>query len=778
MSKKKPKLSRAETPATTRQRVEKALREQRAQHALQLARELYKQQPTAEYRDLLKQASLARGRELAQQGKHTDAAEVFLHAAQLAPEPAILVEAARALAATGQLTRALALREQITDESLKQRLLAFIADEAVHQGPAAAKQLPEDLRPAVDLVIKAFSEAEAGQDDAARATLQGIGLRSPLLEWKLLLRGLLAYYHNDDTRALENWQRLDPERWPFRLVAPLRFTIDPAFAVQQPPATQTVLQQQADRLGGTPLIPQLRSVQALMNNERQLANAFRTAESLLPVLKTMLPDQVPRLASCFYWAVIHHGQPEDMKRYQRVFGKPPDDPDLSRLEALALEERGQMDGAHHFWQQFDKTVEHNSFWPAEQRSRVRAMIWQRMGDNADAVPELPDDSLLPPFLRNHPDRPKPLKPGPEKCYEKSLQLAPDRLETHQALLDHFLKTEDNAKAEAAARRLLQHFPDHALTLEQLGDVLMKEEKYAEALHFFQQALNANPLEIRLRQKVSSAYAYHARGLAEQGQYEESRTAYQAALAMNDRRNPYAVLCKWAACEYKAGNNARGEELLQQAQSEQGTRLAVVFSLLIETIRFKLTKLKPKVNKEFNALLAEPPTGTAAAALASTVASLKQAGVKYHGQQTHEKKVLDYLDKAREKADFTEEELKAICAALLLLKKQKLLGDYIQLAQQRYPNNPFFFLAEVQFEVEQGPYRFNGWRARQALERARELATALPRGEEQQKLLQQVQQLEQALLLLNPFAGLLGGGMLDMLPLDEIFGGDDEDDDGF
>ena len=35
----------------------------------------------------------------------------------------------------------------------------------------------------------------------------------------VLLRGLLAYYQEDDVRALENWQRLHPERLPFRLAA-------------------------------------------------------------------------------------------------------------------------------------------------------------------------------------------------------------------------------------------------------------------------------------------------------------------------------------------------------------------------------------------------------------------------------------------------------------------------------------------------------------------------------------------------------------------------------
>src|SRR5262249_20252324 len=147
------------------------------------------------------------------------------------------------------------------------------------------------------------------------ATLQGIGLQSPFLEWKVLLRGLLAYHQKDDPRALENWQRLNAQRLPARVAAPLRFLIDPSFRTAQPPETQNVLQQQADRLQGSALVPSLRAIQRAMAHERQMPQAFRQAEQLLPALRAEAPQVTPRLANCFYWAVVSHGQPEDLRRY-------------------------------------------------------------------------------------------------------------------------------------------------------------------------------------------------------------------------------------------------------------------------------------------------------------------------------------------------------------------------------------------------------------------------------------------------------------------------------
>src|SRR5437764_448663 len=95
-------------------------------------------------------------------------------------------------------------------------------------GAAGRALLPPALHADFDRVLQAFAQVEAGHDDAARETLQGLGLRSPFAEWKLLLRGLQAYHAGDDARAANNWERLDPARLPARLAAPLRARTDPA----------------------------------------------------------------------------------------------------------------------------------------------------------------------------------------------------------------------------------------------------------------------------------------------------------------------------------------------------------------------------------------------------------------------------------------------------------------------------------------------------------------------------------------------------------------------
>ena len=138
-------------------------------------------------------------------------------------------------------------------------MLVRAADAAIQKQAAGRALLPPDMQPDFDRILQAFREIEAGQDDQAKTTLQGIGLRSPFLEWKVFLRGLQAYYQQDDARAVENWQRLDTDRLPARLAAPFRFQIDAAFRAAQPPATQALLRKQADHVSSNVLLTHLRS---------------------------------------------------------------------------------------------------------------------------------------------------------------------------------------------------------------------------------------------------------------------------------------------------------------------------------------------------------------------------------------------------------------------------------------------------------------------------------------------------------------------------------------
>ncbi|HKI32423.1 MAG TPA: hypothetical protein VKA46_11185 [Gemmataceae bacterium] len=764
-------------PSDLRPRIDRAVHEGRFQQALELAKQLYKYEPTPAHKDLLLKTYLGRARQLRTTGYLKDAVTVITAGLNVdGSDVGWLEQAAQELALCGDARAAQALLARLPAESPARAQVTIQAVDAALSQQAAGKQaLVPELHADFDRILQAFAQVQAGQDEPARETLQAIGLRSPFLEWKVLLRGLSAYYQDDNARAMDNWQRLTPERLPARLAAPFRYLIDPAYRDAQAPPAQAALRKQADRLQGDGLVDSLRAVQAALSNPNSLAGAFRLAEGLVPALRQRSPQLAARLAACFYWGVISNGEPEDVPRYGRVFGAPPEDPNFARLRALALENAHDLEEAHKEWQKFEKSVgDHPGAWPAGQAQCVRALVWSHMGSNAAAVPDL-DGLPLPPFLRDHPDRPRPLKPSAEQCFEQSLKLAPDVLETHEKLVDLYQQGQRKPKkAEQAARRLLERFPDHVPTIETLANLRIEAQDYPEGITLLERATRLNPLERGLRRRLSTAHVFNARAHAEAKRFDEARAEYRSGLALSEKGDNSSVYCKWAACEFKAGDAARAEELLGQAVADVGSRLGVAYSMLIEVIRLKLTKLKKRFNDEFNALLAQPADGASAAAVAETAASHKAAGVTYHGQKTHEKKVVAYLQKAVS-APLTEGQAEAVCTSLVLLENHKLLLDYAWAGRHRFPKNPYFPYFEAESYILQGPFRCPAFQVRELLGEVRRLAQEIPPDSRRDALLELVSRREEMVAALNPMFGGIDLGPFGAA-FEEMFGGPDDDDD--
>jgi tetratricopeptide (TPR) repeat protein len=739
-------------------RIEKALSEDRTKQALELARALYKQDPSAENIELVKKATLARARQLRVNGYERDAITVLTNASELGGE-AFLNEVALQLAACGQSRAAMKLLEGGADTSLRPQVLNRIADAAITQGPSGRSTLPPDLQPQFDMVHEAFRRSEAGEDDAARAALQGIGLGSPFLEWKVFLRGLLAYYRNEDARALENWQRLDPQRMPAQLAAPFRYQIDPAYRHAQSPEAQSFLQRAVDRLQDTLLLPHLRAVQAMIGHVKQLPEAFRRAEIILPTLKDREPKLVPRLAACFYWAIIHHGMPEDKIRLLRVFGPQRDDPVLTRLEALALERRLDLDAAHTAWAEYEKTLEQDPAWGDESmRKRARALVWCRMGHNDS---ESSEDF---PF-----ERPR-LEPDAATCFKRAIELAPDLLEAHKALFDHYLDRGKNADAVRAATGLLEKFPDHVPTLETLGNLYVETKRPQKGWQLLERALHLNPLEKRLRGKLSFARQECARTFAKEGRMVEAARHYQAALAMEESDRRYSILAAWAAAEFKVGQADRGEELLGQARASAPHPALVAYQMAIEAARLPLsTLLKKRFTNDFMQALDTPPSTELARYLVA-ISALYHADKTYRGQAGHEKKILTYLESAGTDS-WNEEHLVETCENLMKLGASKQRSKLFKLAYRAFPRNPVFIVLEVKGYL-QGRSRAGNWRMMRRLRYAEELVAALPPEDPRRSLLQEIHDCRRQLKVsMRPPPSLR--------LLKEIFGGfSGEDDDDY
>src|SRR6185503_18250696 len=96
------------------------------------------------------------------------------------------------------------------------------------------------------------------------------------------------------------------------------------------------------------------------------------------------------------------GAQEDINTYRRVFGPPPDDKNLSRMQALMMESHCEFQDAHKFWKNYhDEIAKSSDRWPGEQARRARAIIWSRMADVAidhEVAEDDEEDELFDEFM--------------------------------------------------------------------------------------------------------------------------------------------------------------------------------------------------------------------------------------------------------------------------------------------------------------------------------------------------------------------------------------------
>jgi tetratricopeptide (TPR) repeat protein len=369
---------------------------------------------------------------------------------------------------------------------------------------------------------------------------------------------------------------------------------------------------------------------------------------------------------------------------------------------------------------------------------------------------------MPRFLRDLPGRPTPLNPPADRCYEKSLELAPDLVETYEGLIQHHLENERPGYAEKAARKLLERHPDHIPTLLRLAN-LRREKDPAEALELLQRALKNNPLDRRLREQVGVAHMQAARPLALAGKIEEARPHYQAALGLMKAEEHHTIYCRWAAAELKAGEAEKAEEALTQARARSAAPVQVAFVMLTEVGRLKLPPaVKKRFDQEFKDALAEPLVPAAAAATGQYAASLAKNEVQYHGIKTHLKKVQTWLEKSRG-TPYTEEQMHDVCQALVALGSKRAARNFLFDAQHQFPTNPFFPYLEVLSYWGEDEDEPADWRLQGTLKLAERLARALPKDDRIEALLADIERRLRTLAAFNPFGGPLQG-------MFEAFGG--------
>ena len=229
------------TPEERRARVLELMSSGKTREALDLAKQWHKDAPSAEAEALVIDAYEARISQMLAQGLHDDATALAALVAHRFPAQrrrlVPLAQQSKAIA-TGDLEAILAelaaappaLREE-TEENLVREL------RDPRQSADASALPPDDpLRQGARAVSEVFAAVTGGPlPPGALSALDRIPRQSPLAPWKLLIRGIDAYYRRADGVALANLDAIQLHAAPARLAAVLRRLIgEPAAGAGRP----------------------------------------------------------------------------------------------------------------------------------------------------------------------------------------------------------------------------------------------------------------------------------------------------------------------------------------------------------------------------------------------------------------------------------------------------------------------------------------------------------------------------------------------------------------
>ncbi len=628
--------------------------------------------------------------------------------------------------------------------------------------------VPDDYRVGLHAILNAFKQYEAGQDEAAKATLQVIGLQSPFLEWKLTLRGLMAYSANDDARAIENWQRLSPTRMPKKFVASLHSSIDASQRTGQTPEDQKRIAKASDHLSNNPIVKLLKELQPYLGRDMSMTSAWRIVRQLYPLLKTAHPDLATRFAACMYVAVINQGQPKDAQTLTSIFGTYADDPHMHRLDAMACDLRSIDHEANEYWLKYESWLAASpKSWPADVAKRARAMILLNMGKRSQKMLENDEydeeSDFFGPF--EHILKQKNKKRGLsektiEDLFARSAALAPDWAIPTIAWVEQLIDDEAFDKAKSVAENFLERHPDTLRLLELIYGVHSRQLQFAEAHAASKRLLAINPLDSILQMQLGDDTINLARAELIAGNHEAAEavlTEGQSAI----RPHVFMRLSQLSiesTIARKTKRAALADERLQNIADSTTMKLLPAYILSVDAA---FAKLKPADKKIADARLAEaladkrlkPQDLTVTYTIWSKLSELK---FEYRGQKSHGTKLLAQIQRLLP-TDGTEEEFELLVDVLFATNSLKVAKLLLGKLRRHFRLNPAFAFVEAKVLLSEKKMNFRQLdQARRLLNLARELIHT-SKNPAHQLLLDPVEEAMRSIPgFRNPFELLFGG----------------------
>jgi tetratricopeptide (TPR) repeat protein len=748
-----------------REEVDRLIQKERFKDAVKQAKLCYKQENTPEHHKLLEWAYFLRARQLVQLGMPASAVEVARHLLDFGVTAnGWADEFVRLLMSLGLSKEAFEIQDCFGSPEKKDLLLVMAADEAVIHSERQHDNSPEVARDA-RLIRQSLERLEAKDEAGALLLLRDLARSSVLSEWKFFVRGLAAYYRHDSDDIKANWDRLDPKRKAFPIAQQLlRFT--ETDSAKKGSATIEAMEKLAF---GEPVLNRLWQLSGLAANQ-EWEGVIRHFGPVSIALRRIDPKLAERLTGALIGSLIKEAEDLDLNDAERLvegFTRVAEplafDPKWNRLWAIIWDgPQGDTDESLEYWATYVEDLKTVSVFNSSERALAQAMVWNHMAAlHRDLAADLADGNGpfgLPVFraTRSGLDSAEVTraKKSVIDCLHRSLELAPDHLPTYRSLVEVYRGWDDQANLESAARRLLAKFPEDLETLKLLAKQYTERNEPAAALPLVQKARALKPLDESLRELEWTIRIGLARIYALAKRWDAGRDEFRAAEQLLPQcRDQYSYLARMVIFEAKAGNGEKSDQYLEQARASLKDPTPLWLALLIESIRYRMTKAAQKGYAQlWESELKNKCLSQTAGEMASLMDGFLSAGIEYTGRAGHIKKVVAYLQRTT-RLNYRRVDIERVCEFLGHIEdKVTLLEKLLKLGIKQHPRSALLNFRTGLLVTGRGLFNFGGLKARGYLETARKLAESSTEPNETALL----PQIESSLTLLNEMSARTRG----------------------
>jgi len=702
--------------------LERLISKQKYKDAVKQAKLIHKAEATPQSHRQLERAYFLRAQQLLRAGMPASAVEVSRHLLDFGVTDAKLVEDfSPLLVKLGLAQDAFRIQGRLESPESQSRLVQLVADQAILHPERSHRSSPEVQEAA--LVRQALEALYAGDEAKALGLVRDISRSSPVSEWKLLVRGLAAFYRGDHGETQANWSRLDPERAPLRIARQL----------------QNLHQGQSEKDAGGPdlgeleglvygerILPRLRELSDLVAKDRWV-DVLRRITSLRLSLRAVDPRLAEKLTSCLLAPLLEHATSLDytsgtrlLREFTQVAEPLAIDPRWNRLWALTWER--PLDGtsvAIEYWTKYIADLENCTALNAEQRPLAQALVWKHLAQlylaELDDRSEEDEDLDFDDDFDFEDEDENALEMDEDQlvqhattCIERSLRLAPRHRPTYDLLVQLCRMSDEPERLTEAKRRILEVFPEDVDTLIEMALELHDRDEHAAALEILSKARRHKPLDealVALEMRIRTSLA---RSLALQQRWDEGRAQFAAMEQLRpDELRVFSYLALKAIFETKAGQGDLADRYVREAAAMLPEPAPLWLSLHVESIRFRLTKATQNHYGElWMKELRKKCRSETAGAMASFLTAFLVLEIDYDGRDHDATEVLKYLRRTT-RLNYRLEDLEHVCEFLGHFPKESgLTRKLVRRGLKANPESAILHVVAAGVEMS-GPAAF--WR---------------------------------------------------------------------